>query len=89
MVGFVLFCLPAALYLIVQSRGAARILGDARRRLGAVWGPPSGHGLAALLSVPIVLTGWLLGWLRHRTGSFVPGATIRAISNLAVGVIAR
>ncbi|MFG6477131.1 type II CAAX prenyl endopeptidase Rce1 family protein [Microbacterium sp. P06] len=32
--------------------------------------------------------GLLLGWLRHRTGSFVPGAAVHAISNLVAGVIA-
>lgn len=32
--------------------------------------------------------GWLLGWLRHRTGSFVPGAVIHAGANLLAGLIA-
>ncbi|MGC3953235.1 MAG: CPBP family intramembrane metalloprotease [Propionicimonas sp.] len=31
--------------------------------------------------------GWLLGWLRHRTGTFVPGAAVHVIANLAAGVI--
>lgn len=32
--------------------------------------------------------GWMLGWLRHRTGSFVPGAAVHTIANIAAGLIA-
>ena len=31
--------------------------------------------------------GWLLGWLRHRSGSFVPGALVHAAANLIAGVL--
>lgn len=33
-------------------------------------------------------TGWILGWLRHRTGSFVPGAAVHAAANIVAGLIA-
>lgn len=32
--------------------------------------------------------GWLLGWLRHRSDSFVPGAVVHAVANIAAGLIA-
>lgn len=32
--------------------------------------------------------GWLLGWLRHKTGSFVPGAAAHTITNVAAGFLA-
>ncbi len=177
---FVLFCLPAIVYLVVQSRGPKRTIGAAMDRLGARWGAPSDYGLALLLLLPLVLTGWLaivlvpaevieepgvsvayltsvgaaaaivlraageevffrgllggvlirrlgfgwgnllqavlfliphlallmvdsrlwpvipvqfaigwiMGWLRHRTGTFVPGAAVHAIANIAAGLIA-
>lgn len=31
--------------------------------------------------------GWLLGWLRTRTGSVVPGSVVHVAANLAAGVI--
>ena len=31
--------------------------------------------------------GWLLGWLRHKTDTFVPGAVLHAIINITVGLI--
>ncbi|MFC0673490.1 CPBP family intramembrane glutamic endopeptidase [Brachybacterium hainanense] len=32
--------------------------------------------------------GWLLGWLRERTGTLLPGAAVHALSNLAAGLLA-
>ena len=31
--------------------------------------------------------GWLLGWLRHKTDTFVPGAVLHVIINIMVGLI--
>ena len=31
--------------------------------------------------------GWLLGWLRHSSGTFVPGAAVHAAANIAAGLI--
>lgn len=31
--------------------------------------------------------GWMLGWLRHKTGTFVPGAVAHALANIAAGLI--
>lgn len=180
MLEFVLYCVPAIAYLVVQSRRAGDTVALARQRLGAVLGSPPAYGSAALLLVPLLLAGWLaivavpadvfeapgvsiarltsvgvgvgvvlravgeevlfrgllggvfirrlgfvrgnllqaavffvphlllllvdlrtwpvipvqfaagwlLGWLRHRTGSFVPGALVHAISNVAAGLVA-
>lgn len=180
MAEFLLVCVPTFLYLVVQSRGEKRSLRSARQRAGVTWGSPAAYGWAALLLLPLVLTGWLaiilvpavvldapgvsiarltsvgaavgivlralgeevffrgllggifmrrlgfawgnllhalvflvphlalllvdvrmwpvipvqfaagwmLGWLRHRTGSFVPGAAVHTIANIAAGLIA-
>lgn len=179
MVEFVIFCVPAVIYLIVQSRGSERTFRSALDRLGAKWGKPSDYGWTLALLVPLLLTswlaitlipaevlddpgvtiarltsfgagvgvvlralgeevlfrgllggvfmrrlgffwgnllqavlfiiphlalllidlrawpvilvqfaaGWLLGWLRHKTGSFVPGAAVHIITNVAAGLI--
>lgn len=31
--------------------------------------------------------GWLLGWLRHTTGTFVPGAVVHVLANIVAGLI--
>jgi len=31
--------------------------------------------------------GWLLGWLRHRSDSFVPGAVVHVFANIAAGLV--
>lgn len=33
-------------------------------------------------------TGWLLGWLRTKTGTFVPGAVVHVVANLSAGLLA-
>lgn len=33
-------------------------------------------------------TGWLLGWLRHKTGTFVPGSVVHVVANIAARLIA-
>lgn len=32
--------------------------------------------------------GWILGWLRHKTGSFAPGAAAHTFANVAAGLLA-
>lgn len=40
------------------------------------------------LIIPVQFAaGWLLGWLRHKTGTFLPGAAVHAIVNLAAGLL--
>lgn len=53
------------------------------------------HALLLLIDVslwPILpvqfAAGWLLGWLRNRSGSFLPGALVHAVSNIGAGLIA-
>ncbi|WP_010551338.1 CPBP family intramembrane glutamic endopeptidase [Brachybacterium paraconglomeratum] len=72
------------------------------RRLGLGWGNLLQSALflvphLALLLVdgglwPILpvqfAAGWMLGWLRHRTGSFVPGAAVHVVTNIAAGLLA-
>lgn len=72
------------------------------RRLGFAWGNLLQALIflvphLALLLVDVRLwpvlpvqfaTGWLLGWLRHRTGTFVPGAAVHVVANVVAGLIA-
>ncbi|WIY82421.1 CPBP family intramembrane glutamic endopeptidase [Propionimicrobium sp. PCR01-08-3] len=32
--------------------------------------------------------GWLLGWLRHKTGTFLPGGIVHGLVNIASGLVA-
>lgn len=71
------------------------------RRLGFFWGNLLQAALFLIPHLPLLLvdvrllpllpvqflTGWLLGWLRHRTGSFVPGAVLHAAVNLTAASI--
>lgn len=34
------------------------------------------------------ITGWLLGWLRTKSGSFLPGALVHAAANIGAGLVA-
>lgn len=40
---------------------------------------------------PIVViqftAGYALGWLRHRTGTFVPGAVVHVVANVVAGLV--
>ncbi|MFT4294480.1 MAG: CPBP family intramembrane metalloprotease [Micropruina sp.] len=71
------------------------------RRLGFGWGNLLQSVLfflphLALLAVDVRLwpilpvqfvTGWLLGWLRQRTATMLPGAVLHAVANLTAGLI--
>lgn len=58
MLEFVLFCGPAIVYLVVQSRRRDVTVALARRRLGVTWGSPAAYGWAALSLMPLLLLGW-------------------------------
>lgn len=56
---FVLFCVPALVYVLAQSRGKDRTLTSTLGLVGASWGSASAYQWAVLLLVPLLLTGWL------------------------------
>ena len=72
------------------------------RRLGFAWGnalqsllflvPHLALLLIDVRTWPILpvqfAAGWMLGWLRHKTGSFVPGAVVHAAANIVAGLLA-
>ena len=72
------------------------------RRLGFGWGnliqtliflvPHLGLLLVDTRLWPLIpvqfVAGWLLGWLRHKADSFVPGAAVHTIANVAAGLLA-
>ncbi|MDO4784533.1 MAG: CPBP family intramembrane metalloprotease [Propionibacteriaceae bacterium] len=72
------------------------------RRLGFAWGNLVQAVLFLVPHLPLLLvdarlwtilpvqfvTGWLLGWLRDKAGSFVPGAVVHVVANLAAGLLA-
>lgn len=71
------------------------------RRLGFRWGNLlqaaiflAPHMALLLLDVrlwPLLpaqfAAGWVMGWLRHKTDTFVPGAVVHVMVNIAVGLI--
>lgn len=93
----------AALRAVGEEVFFRGLLGGALvRRLGFAWGNLIQAALFLIPHLPLLLvdirlwtilpvqfaTGWLLGWLRHKTGSFVPGAVIHVAANLASGLLA-
>ncbi len=72
------------------------------RRLGFAWGNLLQAVVFLLVHLPLLLVdtrlwpllpaqfvaGWVLGWLRHRTGTYLPGAAVHATVNIAMGLIA-
>lgn len=71
------------------------------RRRGFLWGNLLQAVLFLVPHLPLLLidarlwpilpvqfaAGWLLGWLRHKTGTFVPGAVVHVVANIAAGLI--
>ena len=71
------------------------------RRLGPGWGNLlqatiflAPHMALLLLDVrlwPLLpaqfAAGWMMGWLRHKTDTFVPGAVVHVMVNIVVGLI--
>lgn len=86
MVEFVIFCVPAIVYVIVQSRGKDRTLGTALGRLGAEWGKPSGYEWALALLVPLLLSSWLAVTLIPAEALDDPDVTIARLTSLGAGV---
>ena len=90
MVEFVLFCIPAGVYLLVQSR---RRHGwrSPLSRLGAAWGRPSDYAMAALLLVPLILAGWLAIVLIPSGALDAPGVSVARLTSVgaAVSVVLR
>lgn len=71
------------------------------RRLGFGWGNLLQAVVFLIPHLPLLLidlrlwpllpiqfaTGWLLGWLRYKSGSFVPSGLLHALVNLATGLL--
>ena len=91
MVEFIVFCLPALIYVLVQSRGKQRTLRSALEKLGASWGSPSSYRLAALLLVPLRFTGWLAIVLIPGEAISTQGVSVARIASVgaAVSVVLR
>lgn len=91
MAEFVLFCIPTAIYLAVQSRGVDRTLRSAMTRAGVSWGAPSTYCWALLLLLPLVLAGWLAIVLVPEDVLELPGVSIAQTTSIGavVGVILR
>lgn len=86
MVEFVLFCLPAVLYVLVQSRRPEQSAADARRVVGVTWGPASGYGWAVLVLGPVLLAAWLATVLIPAGVLDTPGVAIARLTSVAAGV---
>lgn len=91
MTEFVLFCVPALVYVIVQSRGEDRTAKSAWARLGASWGSASAYGWALLLLPLLLLAGWLAIVLIPAEVLETPGVSIARLTTVgvAIGVVLR
>lgn len=70
------------------------------RRLGFAWGNLLQAVVLLLVHLPLLLidtrlwpllpaqfaASWVLGWLRHRTGTYLPGAVVHATVSIAMGL---
>lgn len=91
MLEFVLFCVPALVYVGVQSRGEGRTLKSALTRVGASWGSVSAYGWALLLLPPLLLTAWLAIVLIPTDVLDMPGVSIARFTSvsIAIGIVLR
>jgi membrane protease YdiL (CAAX protease family) len=85
---FVLFCVPALIYVMVQSRGEDRTVRSALQRVGASWGSVSAYGWALLLLLPLLLTSWLAITLIPPEVLDTPGVTIARITSAGTAITA-
>ncbi|PPG02880.1 CPBP family intramembrane metalloprotease [Pseudoclavibacter sp. RFBI5] len=83
---FVLFCLPAAIYLFVQSRGENRTLAAARLQLGLTWGSANGYAWAGLLLFPLLFAGWLAIVSVPAEVVDAPGVSVARLTSLGVAL---
>lgn len=86
MVEFIVFCLPALVYVLVQSRGEQRTFASALERVGASWGSASAYRLAALLLLPLLVTGWLAIVLIPGEALAGPGVSVARLTSFGVAV---
>lgn len=86
MLEFVLFCVPAAIYLVVQWRKSDGGFGRARERLGLRWGSPRAYAWAAVLFVPLLAAGWLALVLIPPAAIDAPGVSIAHITSVAAAI---
>lgn len=91
MIEFVIFCLPALIYVLVQSRGNGRTVRSALGRLGAKWGNTSAYRWALALLIPLLFTSWLALTLIPAEILGAPGVSIARLTSFgaAIGVILR
>lgn len=91
MTEFVLFCVPALVYVLVQARGKGRTVASALARVGASWGSAPAYGWALLLLLPLLLTAWLTIVLIPADVLDTPGVSIARLTTVgvAIGVVLR
>ena len=91
MTEFVLFCVPALVYVVVQARGKGRAVTSALARVGASWGSAPAYGWALLLLLPLLLTAWLTIVLIPADVLDTPGVSIARLTTVgvAIGVVLR
>ena len=81
MLEFVLYCVPALVYVIVQARRQDVTVRLARQRLGVAWGSAVDYGWAAVLLVPLVLAGWLAIVLIPTAVLDTPGVSVARLTS--------
>lgn len=86
MLEFVLYCVLAVVYVIVQSRRKNVTFRVVRKRLGATGGSAAAYGWAAVLLVPLVLAGWLAIVLIPTDVLDTPGVSVARLTSVSVGI---
>ncbi|UVI36270.1 CPBP family intramembrane glutamic endopeptidase [Brevibacterium spongiae] len=86
MAEFVLFCVPTAVYLFLQTRGDRRDVASTMKRAGLSWGSPSAYLWAASLLIPLVLLGWLAITCVPQEVLRAPGVSIAQVTSVSAGI---
>lgn len=83
MTEFVVFCIPAVIYIAVLARGRNGTVRSALSRVGATWGSASSYGWALALLAPLLLTGWLAIVLIPAEVLRTPGVVVGQLTSIS------
>lgn len=91
MLELVLFCLPAAIYVVFQMRRRDRGAADALGRVGATIGTARDYWRGVLLFVPLLIAAIIAAWAVPAEVRDAPGVVIASLTSLGavVGLVLR
>ena len=91
MLELVLFCLPAAIYVLFQMRRRDRTAADAFSRVGATTGTARDYWRGVLLFIPLLIVAIIAAWVIPADVRDAPGVSIASLTSLGavVGLVLR